>query len=186
MRIAITGGIAEGKSTVLGWIQDSGWSVHSSDSAARSAFADSSIQLQLAALTGLVPPLLPSDLREAILGSHDVRRAVNRLMHPFIGGQAAESDAVFHEVPLLFEACLQSRYDEVWVVSCGEEEQRRRLIDRYGDPRLVEALIAIQLPTPVKLLFGDRVFRTNSPLDTVRTSLREALRVTSIKANCDP
>jgi dephospho-CoA kinase len=186
MRIAITGGIAEGKSTVLNWIGEMGWSTYSSDLAARAMFGEPSVQARLAEITGFGPPIDPADLRNAILTSDAVRRAVNRAFHPLIGEKAAQQGATFHEVPLLFEACLQYRYDQVWVVHCGDAEQRRRLMARCGDEETVDRLLGLQVPTHLKLLFADREIRTNQADEHVRTKLEDALRETFFKAASDP
>lgn len=186
MRIAITGGIAEGKTTVLNWIREAGWPTCSSDDAAREVVNDPAVQRELARIAGLQVPIQPAALREAILSSSEVRRAINRLLHPLIGRVTAKSEAVFHEVPLLFEACLQNRYDQVWVVHCGEEEQKRRLVARYGDEATVERLLSLQLPAKSRLIFADREIRTNSNLDTVRTVLAHALSETFFSAHGDP
>lgn len=183
MKVAITGGVGEGKSTILGWIAEEGWPVHSSDKAARAVFADPEVNHELARLAGRKLAIEPAELRASMLGDPKVRRRVNAFLHPLIGKLTPEAPAFF-EVPLLIEACLQSRYDRVWVVTCGPEEQRRRLLDRYSDPALVEALIAVQLPTSEKLLFADSVFRTNAPFQHVRSLLRQALQELTLNGKC--
>jgi dephospho-CoA kinase len=174
MRIAITGGICEGKSTVLGYLREGGWSVCSSDDVARAFFKDPSVNRDLARLAGLDFPMEPGALRSAIGASPSVRRSVNRYLHPLIREATASIEATFFEVPLLFEACLQGAYDEVWVVTCGASEQRRRLVDRYGPGPAIEGLLSSQLPSSAKIAFSDQVIRTNQPPETVRSSLDEA------------
>jgi dephospho-CoA kinase len=183
MRVAITGGIGEGKSTILEWIREEGWSVHSSDQAARELFRTPQVNTTLAELAGEEGPISPSQLRRAMLDSVVVRRRVNALLHPLIHQASRTREEGFFEVPLLIEACLQNRYDEVWVVTCGAEEQRRRLLSRYEDSDLVDGLLAIQLPTKAKLVFADRVLRTNEPFEHVRSLLREALQILRTTVN---
>jgi len=97
-------------------------------------------------------------------------------MHPLVMGKIAESEATFVEVPLLIEACLQDDFDQVWVVTCGVEEQRRRLFDRYKDQGLVEAMLGTQLATCAKIPFADKVIRTNHTFDHVRLLVSEAVK----------
>ncbi len=171
MRVAITGGIAEGKSTVLANLHSLGYSTASADEMAREVFAREDVQAQLAASTGLAAPLSPAGLREAISKEPDLRRAVNAIMHPLVHDLLETSVADFIEVPLLFEACIYGLFDRVWVVTCGESEQRRRLLERYGD----DAIIATQIASRAKTAFSDRIIRTNQPPETVSRLLSEAV-----------
>jgi dephospho-CoA kinase len=81
------------------------------------------------------------------------------------------ADVAFAEVPLLIETATQGWFDEVWVVSAGVEEQRRRLVERLGNEADADALLSTQLPTEAKIPFADRVVRTNMPLETVKSTL---------------
>jgi dephospho-CoA kinase len=167
MRVAVTGGIAEGKSTVLAMLDDLGFQTASSDQFARQAFYEAEVQAQFSKLTGLPLPVSPADLRGALVGSTVLRRAVNRIMHPHVVASIEESAAQFIEVPLLIETCLQTMFDEVWVVTCGPEEQTRRLDARYGQESGAR-LIDTQLSSFVKTPFADVVVRTNLPIETVK------------------
>lgn len=175
MRIAITGGIAEGKSTVLAALGRMGYSTISSDQVAKDLFFLPDVQAQLSVIAGLPLPVEPVKLRESMTLDGAVRRAINRFMHPLVMDALDQSGARFHEIPLLVEACLFDRYDQVWVVTCGELEQARRLRERYGPDVDLDALLGWQLPTSAKLPFADRIVRTNVGLDRVHRELAEAV-----------
>lgn len=161
MRIAITGGVAEGKSTVCQALSDAGYATISADAVARAVFLEPDVQRSLAAIIGLNgPEVTPAEVRAAITQDPKIRSAVNQLMHPRVRSQMDASPAPFHEVPLLIEACLHSRYDKVWVVTCGPEEQLARLALRLGSQEAAIALIQTQLPTCLKLAFADQVIDT--------------------------
>lgn len=168
MRVAITGGIGEGKSTVLSMIRELGFRVASSDEVARQVWAESETQEALAIALGL-PAVPPRDeLRSLIATSPAARRAVNRVMHPRVVTAIDTEGAPFVEVPLLFEACRQGSFDCVWIVTCGEDEQHRRLLERYGSPEHVQHILRTQLPTPAKLPFADEIIRTNGDIQSVK------------------
>ena len=175
MRIAITGGIAEGKSTVLRMLADLGFAVASSDEFARTVFQSEDVQSELRSLLGAQEPVTRDLIRAAIQSSAEIRRSVNRIMHPRIRHLNENSDATFFEVPLLIETCLQGKYDRVWVVTCGQAEQERRLRVRYGPELSFEKLVATQVSARVRLAFADRIFRTNEPVDAVLQSLSAAV-----------
>jgi dephospho-CoA kinase len=181
MKIAVTGGIAEGKSTVLRILAEEGYATASSDEFARECFVLPEVQQSLADLVGTAPPVPPAALLHAIGESDRVRRAINRIFHPHVLARIEETTADFVEVPLLLEACLQQNFDAVWVVTCGPEVQRERLVLRGGTTP-PEALIATQLPTLVKLPFADVILRTNVDLEAVKRTVLEAAQTVSPKS----
>jgi dephospho-CoA kinase len=173
MRVAITGGIGEGKSTVLGMLSELGAPTLSSDEVAREVFEEPATAKALAAIAGSNGSISRDELRQAIAGSADVRRAVNRLMHAQVMDVLLQSSAMFYEVPLLIEACAHGAFDRVWVVTCGPKMQRQRLLERYGDEHHVDALMRSQIPSRAKTCFADRIVRTNQPEESVRRLLSE-------------
>ena len=96
-------------------------------------------------------------------------------MHSRIMDAIDASGAEFVEVPLLIETCQQGRFDEVWVVTCGADEQRKRLMQRYGESVRVDEILATQLPTEAKIPFADVVIRTNCEPEAVSRSVSKAL-----------
>lgn len=175
-RIAVTGGIAEGKSTVVGYIADAGIATLSSDSIAREVFALEEVQTRLSALLAVQAPVDPAAVREAISATPELRRQVNRVMHPEIIRRIESAGAPVVEVPLLLEACLQGMFDRIWVVTCGPDEQLRRLARRLGDQDAARRLIGTQLPTAAKLPFADRIIRTDRPSGIVKGYVLEQIR----------
>lgn len=154
-------------------LADMGLRTASSDQVAREVFDLPEIQAQLATLLSTNGPIDRPTLRSAILRTPELRREVNRIMHPVIGARVATRNPDVVEVPLLFEACLQHRYREVWVVICGPDETARRLRERYGPDADIDALTAWQLSERVKSSLGDLTFRTDQPAENVLRSLHE-------------
>lgn len=176
-RIAVTGGVGEGKSTVLRYIHELGIATVASDVVARKVFHMPEVQEQLACATGLDLPIKPDQLRDAFTRVPLLRRTLNRVMHPLIRAELLASNAPVAEVPLLFETCMQGDYDCVWVVTCGPDEQLRRVAARLGGEGPASRLIATQIPTRAKIPFADRVVRTNDPEDAVFDYVSEAIRL---------
>lgn len=175
MRVAVTGGIAEGKSTVLRYLSELGQPVQSSDELARQVYSDSYTQSTIASLLGVSEPVARDVVLEAMTKRPGFRRALNALMHQRIASLIELSIAGFIEVPLLAETCMMSRFDRVWVVTCGPDEQLRRLVERVGSADAARALIAAQLSTEVKCAFADEVIRTNANSRNVQRSVAAAL-----------
>jgi dephospho-CoA kinase len=175
MKVAITGGIGEGKSTVLEILRSMGCSTASADEMARTLFSMPDVNHRLAELANCSGPISSAELREKIASSPEIRRRVNEFMHPRVLSEILLSEASFIEIPLLLETCLQARFSQVWVVTCGEDEQRRRLTRRYQSEAVAVAMMAAQLPSRVKIPFADEVIRTNRSFQHVRRILSEAI-----------
>lgn len=183
MKVALTGGIAEGKSTILAHLRASGIAVESADRIAREVFDTAEVNGAIADLVGVASPIEPARLRAALMVDPSIRRAVNALMHEPIVERMEASSAVVIEVPLLYESCLQSRFQYVLVAACGRETQRLRLVQRYGPEVDFEAILASQLPSEVKVAFADRVIRTDQPLDTVHMNIDAWAQETIARSN---
>jgi dephospho-CoA kinase len=175
MRIAVTGGIAEGKSTVMRYLRELGQETASADEIARQVFQLPEVQAEIAEAVGLLLPLDPTAVRERISSSPDARRQVNAVTHPRILARIEGCPATWVEVPLLFEACLQGRFDRIWVATCGADEQLRRLRERLGDEDGARRLIATQLPTEVKLAFADEIVRTIGSEPAVKSFVEQGI-----------
>lgn len=175
MRIAVTGGIAEGKSTVMGYLREMGYETASADAIAREVFLDESVQGQLASLLDSRVPVSAEMLRERIASDDEIRRRLNRIMHPLVVKKMVASTAVLIEVPLLFETSLHSLFERAWVVTCGEQIQLQRLSERLGNVQAAEGMIGTQLPTLVKCAFADEIIRTNGSEESVKAIVQSAI-----------
>ncbi|HRI44915.1 MAG TPA: dephospho-CoA kinase [Fimbriimonadaceae bacterium] len=180
MRLAITGGIAEGKSTVLGYLAAEGVTVVSADEVAREVFDEPDIRSAIAASLGLKgdAPDFRDVVRSRIAAEPAARLALNSIMHREVLRRLLDhehQENTAFEVPLLIETCIQRHFDRTWLVTCGGEEQLRRLATRLGDEAEARAMIAMQLPSRVKVAFADRIIRTDQPPSIVHRSAVEAL-----------
>lgn len=175
-KIAITGGIAEGKSTVVGYLRELGCNVVSADEVAKRLWDDPRVQDKVSVLFKMPVPLDRETVRQRITDDVEARRSLNSVFHPRTTSGILESPAAVAEVPLLIEACLQGLFARVWVVTCGPELQLERLTARLGDPALARAMIATQLPSCVKCAFADHVIRTDQPVSSVKQLVESLAR----------
>ena len=171
----MTGGIAEGKSTVMSYLREWGHETASADEMAREVFNSDGIQSRLATMLGVVGAVSPTMLRDRLANDALLRRRVNRIMHPEIAKRLLRASAPWVEVPLLFETALHPMFDRVWVVTCGPDTQLARLTERLGNVEVALALIGTQLPTPVKCAFADEVVWTTKPEGNVKEFLQAAI-----------
>ena len=175
MKIAVTGGVAEGKSTVLRLLSGMGFECASADAAARDIFFDSSVQAGLGGLLAVEGEVSPALLRSMIAGDHDLRREVNALLHPRIVGLMLEQSATFFEVPLLIETCLQPRFDAVWVAHCRPETKFLRLAER-GIKEPGNRLDQVQFESAARLAFADCAFDTDLAISDTAEQLKKEVK----------
>ena len=186
-KIALTGGPASGKSTLLKLAQELGCPVFSADEEVRRLLEPGSPPYEK--VKGLCPWAVRQEgtldrraILERLSRDKEFRRRLEALLHPLVlkalkdfWKRHQEARVTLAEIPLLFEAGWEGLFDEIWVVACREEVQRERLIKRLGDPVLAEALIKSQWPLSEKVVRAQRVFNSEKPLSELKTELQEAL-----------
>ena len=185
-RIAITGGVAEGKTTVLRIFESLGAQAISSDQLAATLLAPGTeVWEQLIrefgqAIIAADGALARERLATLAFGDAAVRRRLNRIMHPAVvqALQARLSERepsptpVFVEAPLLIEVALQGVFDAVVVVQATPALQRQRLLARGLSLPRARQILRAQLPTRCKTVFADWVIRTHGSLEQVEAQAR--------------
>ncbi len=175
--IGLTGGIATGKSSIARFFQDMGALVIDADQLAREAVEPDSrglAEVISAFGRGVLAPdgsLDRKRLGELVFADNARRSQLEGILHPEIKRLAEERIAcaaeaghrvVFYMAPLLIEAGVTDRVDEVWVVTVRPEVQLRRLMLRDGISRgQAQRIIVSQMPLAEKEKFG-RVVIDNS------------------------
>ncbi len=173
LRIAITGGAGSGKSTVARMFQELGAEVLDADAAARKAVAPGQHAWE-ELRRALGAEFFQADGRldrarvaAAVFADPEARRRLEAIVHPRVA-QELEAQIkelarrgarlVMVEVPLLYEAGLEGRYDRVIVVYAGEADQARRLAARdRRDETEIAGILKAQWPLSEKLARADFV-----------------------------
>jgi len=145
--LGLTGGIAAGKSTVSKMLRRAGAVIWDADDASRRVVKPGQGgYLALKDVYGeeiFLPDgtLNRRGLAKKVFGNQEEVMRLNRTLHPFIFEDMEEHLARWEkqgealavlDVPLLFETGADAHCDEVWVVSCGVDEQLRRVMARDG------------------------------------------------------
>jgi dephospho-CoA kinase len=175
--VALTGGIASGKSAAAKSFAELGVPVLDTDVIAREVVAPGSPLLkQLAERFGSRIIAASGELDRAALRRHVFRdaaerEALNALMHPAIRAeltrQAEAAGGVYqiHVIPLLVETKRTGDYDRVLVVDCPEEDQLRRLVARDGGSiDEAQRILAAQATRAERLAVADDVLSNTGTL----------------------
>jgi len=179
VRIALTGGIASGKSAVAELLAAQGVMVVDADAISHDLATPGSKLVQaLAGALGswVIAPdgaLDRAALRDRAFTDPAVRRTLERITHPAIRAEMEkraarlEPDApyVLLVIPLLVEAAWHDAAAEVAVVDCPPELQAERLVMHRGmDADLAARIIASQAGREERLEVADHVIVNDSGL----------------------
>jgi dephospho-CoA kinase len=178
--VAITGGIASGKTTVSDRFASHGVPVVDTDVIARAVVAPGEPLLaEIARRFGQA--LIQADgsldrqaLREKIFSDKQVRRELERLLHPAILAEAkrqlakASGPYAIVVIPLLAEGRGHDWIDRVLVVDVPETTQLGRLMKRDGmDQSGAEGALAAQANRQTRLAIADDVIENDADLESL-------------------
>lgn len=157
LRVALTGGIATGKSHCLQQFVALGAPVIDADSLAHAALAPGSPgAAEAMAAFGTTDR---ARLGALVFKDPSALRALEAIIHPrvyeaienWFRGLKATAPFGIADIPLLFETGRERDFDRIIITSCRPEQQRERLIARGLSGADADARIASQLPFEDKL-----------------------------------
>lgn len=183
LKVALTGNIAAGKSTVLDLFRSWGATVIDLDVLAREAVAPGTPALAAIAQQFGADLLLPTGaldraaLRRRVMGDPAKRHALNAIVHPdvmqraeVLGAEAKRrGDAILViDIPLLFEVLDPAQFDVVVLVDAPPALRRERIIALRGiAPDEADVLLAAQQSSVAKRVKSHFVIDNDGPLDTL-------------------
>lgn len=181
MRIAVTGGIGSGKSSVTARLAERGAVVIDADRIAREVVEPGTPGLAAVVAefgTGILTPDGALDrpaMAAIVFADAERRRALESIVHPLVGRRsqelldAAPADAlVVYDVPLLAESADLGRaegFDRIVVVTAPVETRVRRLVERGLPEADARARIAAQASDEARLAIADLVVDNSGGLD---------------------
>ena len=192
LRVALTGGIATGKTYVLDRLRtrgipclDADQLVHGVEAAGTEATA------AIAARFG--EDVLDDDgsvnrakLGPIVFADPAARRDLEAIVHPAVfraieaGLRGFERSGAYPfavvDVPLLYETGAEGRYDTVIATVCPPEMQIARLIERGFSDQAARQRLAAQWPTADKAARADFVVRTDGSFEETDRQIDEIVR----------
>ena len=197
--IAITGGIACGKSTIADMVRKQDYLVIDADQVARLVVAPGSIGIQRIS-DNFGTHMVQSDgsldrqaLRELIISDHGKKKELEAITHPLIYQETfstlkkegfLENPRIwFYEAALIFEVGRQDQFLEVWVAYCDEELQTKRIIKRdHVSKKSAANIIAAQLPVMEKASKANASFDSNGSIEDLEIQVDEQLKRLKMEA----
>ncbi len=185
MLVALTGGIAAGKSTVARMLEECGATIVDADQLARDAVAPGSPGLA-AVVKEFGAGVLTSDrvldrpaLGRLVFGDESARLRLEAIVHPEVGRLSAEAFArarsadpdavIIYDVPLLVEAGRANEFDAVIVVDASDETRVSRLVnERNMSEADARARLRAQATNSERRAIADYVISTETSVNETR------------------
>lgn len=187
--IGLTGGIATGKSTVADYLHHHyQLPILDADVYARQAVEPGSAILSAIAsrygqnIFQENGELNRGALGEIIFNNAQEKQWLEFQIHPFVKQcfqtelqKLEENQTAVLVIPLLFEAELTDWVTEIWVVICGAQQQKQRLMKRNSlTEAQAQARIASQMPLAEKVAQADVVLDNSFCLGDLQTQIKQA------------
>jgi len=189
-RIALTGGIATGKTTVANRFRELGAIILDADEYSRQAVEPGT--LSHTALRDRIGPLFFNpdgtlrrpELRREIIRQPALRKRINATLHPYImGAMRAEWErqkklhpqaVIVFDIPLLFEGGFDKDFDIVILAYSTSEVQVQRLIQRDKlSPSEAECTLSMQFPIDSKRAHSDYIIENSGEIESTLRQVDE-------------
>lgn len=187
IRIALTGSIGMGKSTVARMFERAGIPVFDADAEVRQ------LQGRGGALVEKIGLRFPGTVHNGVLDRERLAELVledprqlaelETIVHPAVRDARAAfidkhrgASALLFEIPLLFETGGEDEFDKIVVVSAPPEVQRARVLDRAGmTEEKFNSILERQTRDEEKRGRADFVVATGADLSTTESQVRDIL-----------
>lgn len=190
--IAITGGIATGKSSITRILSGLGYFCIDADKLAREVVQPGTPG-HAAVVKAFGPKVLAADgsldrkvLRDLVFKNKEKRKILESITHPEIRkilerkleieGLVQAPRIWFYEAALIFEAGLQHDFREVWLVVTDPEMQYARLQKRDAmSEKQAQEIMSAQMTDEEKEKLADVVLENHGDIEELSVTLRQAL-----------
>lgn len=184
MIVGLTGGIASGKSTVSNFFKKLGLEVLDADEVVKEVSQKEDTVNRIVKVFGKNilddnGKIIREKLREEAFENRELLNKLNEIIHPQVieifvkkKEETSEDSIVIFDIPLLYEAEMESLCDKIIVVYIEREQQIKRVIERDKNTReLAEKIIGAQMSLEEKAKRADIVINNNSTLEDLKNQV---------------
>jgi len=187
LKVALTGGIATGKSYVLARLKDRGISTIDADDVVHEALGPGTPTAHaIAAQFGRIFLKPDGGIDRALLagpvfGDPQTRRQLEAIVHPVVYEtirswfDTLDAPLGVASIPLVYETGREKDFDAVVVTVCPRGMQVQRLRDRGMSEEEAHQRIGAQMPADEKAARGDFVIRTDGTMAETDRQVEELL-----------
>lgn len=195
-RIALTGGIATGKSYVAARIKEAGVPIVDADvlsrevvaagtpglAAVRRRFGPDAVRRDGTMDRVRIAQIVFKDKRARLDLEAIIHPAVQKAIDEFFAALPKRTPFAVADIPLLFETNREKQFDKIVVVACPRELQLARLMERNKlSQEDAERRLNAQLPIDQKVKKATHVIRTDGTFEDTDRQVAEVLKELSSK-----
>lgn len=195
LTLALTGGIASGKSTAVRLFREfvPDIVVFDCDASVRSLLERPEVIADLRARFGTeildseTGKVIREKLRLEVFGHPEKRKVLEEILHPRVRKECLDLKEIsskqgvrcfLADVPLLFENGFDFGYDRAITIATSRATQIARLKARNGwNDDLIESVLAAQLPVEEKISRADIVFWNDGQPDTLKAQIQRFCKI---------
>lgn len=185
LKVALTGGIGSGKSTVAEMLQECGAIVIDSDQLSREVIERGTPGYE-SVLTRFGDEILSDGeinraaLADIVFKDENKRALLEGIIHPLVRERAESlmrnlpnNSIVVNQIPLLVETDGAKRFDYVITVSASEDIRRKRLIERGMKEYEIAKRLHAQVDDSAREAIADHILANNGSLDELQRSVED-------------
>ena len=172
IKVAITGGIGTGKTTISSMIADKGIPVFNSDEIAKEIMNTNSL-LKNEIVTAFGDKIYDKNrlnkeyLSDAIFNNETLLKKIIAIVHPYVADEfnswieEQDSKYIIYESAIIFENQAEDFFDKIICVTASEEEVISRIMKRNDfSVDKIKSIINKQLPNDAKVQKSDYVIES--------------------------
>ena len=172
IKVAITGGIGTGKTTISSMFSDKGIPVFNSDEIAKEIMNTNSL-LKNEIVTAFGDKAYDKNklnkeyLSDVIYNNESLLKKINSIVHPYVAEefnswiQEQNSKYIIYESAIIFENQAEDSFDKIICVTASEEEVISRIMKRNDfSVDKIKSIINKQLPNDAKVQKSDYVIES--------------------------
>ena len=172
IKVAITGGIGTGKTTISSMFSDKGIPVFNSDEIAKEIMNTNSL-LKNEIVTAFGDKAYDKNklnkeyLSDVIFNDEPLLKKINSIVHPYVADefnswiQEQDSKYIIYESAIIFENQAEDFFDKIICVTASEEEVISRIMKRNDfSVDKIKSIINKQLPNDAKVQKSDYVIES--------------------------
>lgn len=169
IKVAITGGIGTGKTTISNMFSDKGVPVFNSDEIAKEIMNTNSL-LKNEIVTAFGDKVYDKNrlnkeyLSDAIFNNETLLKKINSIVHPYVADEfnswieEQDSKYIIYESAIIFENQVEDFFDKIICVTASEEDVISRVMKRNNfSVDKIKSIINKQLPNDAKIQKSDYV-----------------------------
>lgn len=184
-KVAITGGIGSGKSTVSSILREMGYVVFDCDEISRQVACSvevlEKIKKEFGSKFVVGNQLQRKKLAEFVFADAQRTKRLNEIMHPPVISELKRrleecgEKIVFAEVPLLFETGMDKMFDNIWIVVADENERINRVQKRDSlDEKSIKDRIKNQTDYEKSQFSAHTIIKNDGDLKKLAQTVRQA------------